>query len=136
MGISMNKKAKYKELVDGETGEVKRIKWLAAESELTPTTWDIAWGVDAMELGTSFSVDVHKKGKGQLKVSDLPTLIKPKGKPSHDAMFIAREIQAAVGTVPKFQDAVSCEYVINKGLDGQLNCDQTLRLNRSPRKAE
>ncbi len=30
----MKKKAIYKDLVDAETGEVKRIKWLAAESEL------------------------------------------------------------------------------------------------------
>jgi len=128
----MNKKAKYKDLLDGETGKVKRIKWLAAESELIPTTWDIAWGVDSMEFGKSFSVDVHKKGKGLVTVSDLPTLIKTKGKPSHDAMVIAREIQAAVGTAPKFQDAVSCEYVINKGLDGQLNCDKKLHMYRSP----
>ena len=127
----MNKKAIYKDLVDGETGEVKRIKWLAAESELTPTTWDIAWGVDAIEFGQSFSVDVHKKGKGLLKVSDLPTLNKAKGKPSHDARVIARKIQAAVGTAPKFQDAVSCEYVINKGPDGQLKIDKTVHANRS-----
>ena len=121
----MNKKAKYKDLVDGETGKVKRIKWLAAESELTPTTWDIAWGVDALGFGTYFSVDVHKKGnKGPLRVSGLPTLNKTKGKPSQDARRIARLIQAAVGTAPNFQDAVSCEFVINKGRKGQLTADK------------
>ncbi len=128
----MNKKAKYKVLLDGETGKVKRIKWLAAESELTPATLDIAWGRDLMEVGTHFSVDVHKKGKGPLKVSGLPTLInKPKGKkPSHDAMMIAREIQAAIVTAPKFEDAVCCEYVISKHLAGHVRCRKTFIMDR------
>ena len=92
-------------------------KLFVAESELTPETWDIAWGVDAMELGTSFSVDVQKKG--QLKINGLPKHkhIK-KGKPSHDAMLIAREIQAMPGVV-------TCEYKINKGPDGQLHFTKT-----------
>ncbi len=129
---ALNKKEIYKDLVDGETGEVKRIKWLAAEHELTPTTWEIAWGVDAIEFGKSFSVDVHKKGKGPLKVAGLPTLInKPKGKkPSHDAMMIAREIQAAIGTAPKFEDAVCCEYVISKHLAGHVRCRKTFIMDR------
>ena len=124
----MNKKAKYKDLLDGETGKVKRITWLAAESELTPATLDIAWGVDALKRGNSISVGIQEKdGKGQLKISSLPNPVK-KGKPSHNAMMIAREIQGMLVTT-------TGSYVINKGLDGQLTTDKTFHTNRSPRVA-
>jgi len=107
----------------------KEFKLLAAESEVTPETKSIAWEVDAMQSGTSISVGIQEKDKkGQLKISGLPEYVK-QGKPSHDAMMIAREIQAMLGVT-------TGSYVINKGRDGQLRCKKILITNRSPRLAE
>jgi len=119
----MNKKARYFKDFDEDA------KWLAAENEVTPETKSIAWGVDAMQFGTSISVGIQEKDKkGQLKISGLPEYVE-QGKPSHDAMIIAREIQAMLGVT-------TGSYVINKGRDGQLTTDKTLHTNRSPRLAE
>ena len=112
------KKAKYFKDFDEDA------KWLAAESEVTPETKSIAWGVDAMQFGTSISVGIHEKDKkGQLKISGLPEYVE-QGKPSHDAMIIAREIQAMLG-------GTTGSYIISKGRDGQLRCKKTLITNRS-----
>jgi len=86
-------------------------KLFAAESELTPETWGIAWGIDAMDVETSFSMNVHSDG--ELTFDRLPKHIQ-KGKPSHGAMLMAREVQAMRG-------AVTGGYKISKGPDGQLH---------------
>ena len=86
-------------------------KLFAAESELTQKTWAIAWGIDAMDVETSFSVNIHSDG--ELAFDGLPKHIE-KGKPSPGAMLMAREIQAMRG-------AVTGGYKVSKGSNGQLH---------------